>query len=61
MIHIEYIGGTGQTKYLYRNTMSTLVVLYDYISIQIDIYIDISKATALSSPGGGRKFFYFFQ
>ena len=64
MMHVEYVGGTGGTRvfrYIHHNTMSILVVSYDYISIQIDIYIDISKATALSSPGGGRKYFYFFQ
>ena len=42
MIHVEYVGGTGGTRvcrYIYHNTMSILVVSYDYISIQIDIYI----------------------
>ena len=50
-----------EVKYLYHNMMSTLVVFYDYALLQIDIHIDISKATALSSPGGGRKFVHFFE
>ena len=47
-------------KYLYHHMASIPVVFYDYPLIQINIHIDISKATALSSPGGGQKFVHFF-
>ena len=55
-------------RYLYHHTMSILGVFfyfffyyyYYYVLIQINILFDISKATALSSPGGGQKFVHFF-
>ena len=56
MVQIEL-----EFKCLYHSMTSILVVFYDYVLIQVNIHIDISKATALYSPGGGLKFFHFFQ